>query len=247
MEEELLCLQSVCIPLTSPCRRSTVLYTVGLRSIYFSLLEQLPTEELFCLQSVCIPLTSPSNVASYRRNTVLFCLQSVCIVLTFPSESSFLQTNCSVYSWLAFNLLFPLALTQGINFPFFEEQGDPRVYYFLRAVLPQLSRLKFTVGLHLVTLVKSIAVFYRPQKEGNVFTGVSLSITGLMVIHSLFGLFTVRSLHILLECSLVNKGLLVALCGPVAFIANLHSNTMYSRLSPIQRVTSGRTEEPLCL
>ena len=45
--------------------------------------------------------------------------------------------------------------------------------------------------------------FYRPQGEGNVFTGVRLSTIGLMATRSLLGLITALSLRILLECFLV--------------------------------------------
>ena len=46
---------------------------------------------------------------------------------------------------------------------------------------------------------------YRPQGEGNVFTGVYLSTIGLMATRSLLGLVTTREVHILLECFLVSN------------------------------------------
>ena len=47
--------------------------------------------------------------------------------------------------------------------------------------------------------------FYRPQGEGNVFTGVCLSTIGLIATRSLLGLVVARSARILLEFFLVNE------------------------------------------
>ena len=53
-------------------------------------------------------------------------------------------------------------------------------------------------------LCTKICCYYRPQGEGSVFTGVCLTIIGLMAHRSLLGLVTVRSVCILLECFLVD-------------------------------------------
>ena len=51
----------------------------------------------------------------------------------------------------------------------------------------------------------SCHTFYRPQGEGNVFTGVCLCTIGLMATGSLLILITTQSVHILLECFLVSS------------------------------------------
>ena len=63
---------------------------------------------------------------------------------------------------------------------------------------------------------------YRPQGEGNVFTGVCLSTIGLLANRSLLDLVTARSVRILLECFLVlrigqRRLPFLTVLGPIAF------------------------------
>ena len=57
---------------------------------------------------------------------------------------------------------------------------------------------------------QGLKYYYRPQGEGNVFTGVCLSTIGLMATRSLLILVTARSVCILLECFLVTNHYIVA-------------------------------------
>ena len=63
------------------------------------------------------------------------------------------------------------------------------------------------VGIMITVLLSGkvlILEFLPTAREGNVFTGACLSTIGLMDTGSLFGLVTVWSVRILLECFLVN-------------------------------------------